>query len=126
MAEIEAPVRLPVLEPASCDGCGLCCEGIGSPVLVYQTYRGPAASHPMRPHDLPAELIAEIDEHFLGLSRGQEPQERCLWFDSQRRVCRHYEWRPPSCRDYELRGRECVERRRPFVGPPINTVRPEA
>lgn len=111
-------ISLPVLEPESCDGCGLCCEGIGSPVLLYQSYRGAGLPYPMRPAGLPAELIAEIDDHFLGLSRGQEPQERCLWFDPLRRVCRHYEWRPPICRDYELGGHACLEQRRPFVASP--------
>lgn len=120
---MEITAWLPVLEPASCDGCGLCCEGIGSPVLLYQSYRGSDAAHPMRPQGLPAELIAEIDDHFRGLSRGQEPQEQCLWFDPERRVCRHYEWRPPICRDYELGGQECLDRRRPCVGPGRNERR---
>jgi Fe-S-cluster containining protein len=106
---------LPMLEPDSCDECGLCCEGIGSPVLVYQSYRGPEGAHPTRPADLPTELIAEIDDHFLGLSRGQEPQDRCLWFDPVRRECRHYEWRPQVCRDYELGGRACLQLRQPCV-----------
>jgi Fe-S-cluster containining protein len=109
------PAWLPVLQPASCDGCGLCCEGIGSPVLVYQSYRGAESSHPMRPSDLPSELITEIDDHFLGLVRGQEPQEQCLWYDAERRVCRHYEWRPQVCRDYERGGSACLELRQPFV-----------
>ena len=110
-------VRLPVLVPESCNECGLCCEGIGSPVLLYQSYHGMESSHPVRPPGLPAELIAEIDEHFLGLSRGQEPQEGCLWFDPVHRMCRHYEWRPPVCRDYELGGSGCIALRRPFVRP---------
>ena len=34
---------------------------------------------------LPEELIQEIDCAFSGLLRGQEPQQRCLWFDEQQR-----------------------------------------
>lgn len=103
--------RLDVLTPQSCDGCGLCCEGIGSPVLLYVSRPELSGEHPFRPAELPAELIVEIDEHFLGMSRGQEPQERCLWFDPATRRCRHYAWRPQVCRDYELGGDACLLRR---------------
>ncbi|MBW3601064.1 MAG: YkgJ family cysteine cluster protein, partial [Planctomycetes bacterium] len=65
--------------------------------------------------DLPRELIEEIDRHFLGLDRGQEPQERCLWYDPHTRRCRHYAWRPQVCRDYELGGRACLALRRQHV-----------
>lgn len=102
---------LDVLQPASCDGCGLCCEGIGSPVLLYATRPGRRDFHPYRPDDLPTELAAEIDEHFSGLLRGQEPQERCLWFDPVGRACRHYQFRPQICKDYELAGPACLLRR---------------
>jgi Fe-S-cluster containining protein len=103
-----------VLEPTTCNGCGLCCEGIGSPVLVYQS-RPDGSAPASRPPGLPQELVGEIDAHFLGLARGQEPQEMCLWYDPAARRCRHYEWRPPVCREYELGGRACLELRRPFV-----------
>ncbi len=106
---------LPQLVPASCDNCGLCCQGIGSPVLVYQSQPRGSGPHPFRPPGLPQALIEEIDAHFLGLSRGQEPQSQCLWYDAAARRCRHYEWRPQVCRDYELAGRACLELRRPFA-----------
>lgn len=65
----------------------------------------------MRPKGLPQSLIDEIDDHFLGLARGEEPQEQCLWYDAASQRCRHYEWRPVICRDYELGGRACLELR---------------
>lgn len=98
--------------PTSCEGCGQCCQGIGSPVLLYASRKDFGESHPYRPADLPVELIAEIDEHFSGLLRGQEPQGQCLWYDPARRSCRHYEWRPQVCKDYELAGRACLQLRR--------------
>lgn len=104
-------VTLPLLEPDSCDGCGLCCEGIGSPVLLYASRPGIGEPHPFRPDNLPQELINEIDFHFSGLTRGQEPLERCLWFDPVSRWCRHYEHRPQICIDYELGGPSCLLRR---------------
>lgn len=97
--------------PTSCDRCGLCCQGIGSPVLIYATNRRWGDAHPFRPVDLPAELIAEIDDHFRGLTRGQEPQAECLWYDRTTQRCRHYEFRPQVCRDYELAGPACLQRR---------------
>ena len=106
--------QLTVINPESCAGCGLCCEGIGSPVALYTSRSEFGERHPFRPEGLPAELIAEIDEHFGGLYRGQEPQERCLWFDPAARQCRHYEWRPQICRDYELAGDACLLRRRQY------------
>lgn len=99
--------QLNVLSPESCADCGFCCEGIGSPIVLYASRPSSHGPHPFRPADLPAELIAEIDEHFVGLFRGQEPQERCLWFDPVARQCQHYEFRPQICRDYELGGSEC-------------------
>jgi Fe-S-cluster containining protein len=106
------------LTPDSCAGCGLCCQGIGSPVLLYQSRPAWGDQHPYRPEGLPAALIEEIDAHFAGLFRGQERQDQCLWYDPVTRACKHYEWRPKVCRDYELAGRECLELRRPFVSQP--------
>ncbi len=111
MADQRADVRLDVLQPDDCEECGLCCEGIGSPVLLYASRPRLAGPHPFRPPGLPQTLIDEIDETLGGLFRGQEPQDRCLWFDPITRRCRHYEWRPQVCRDYELGGRACLDRR---------------
>ena len=110
------PLQLEVLQPESCEGCGLCCEKIGSPVLLYQSRLRESGAHAFRPPGLPTELIREIDEHFNGLTRGQEPQDRCLWFDPATRRCKHYRWRPQICHDYELGGQACLHERRPFVG----------
>ncbi len=105
-------LSLPLLPPESCEGCGLCCEGIGSPVLLYASRTGLPNPHPFRPAELPQRLIEEIDSHFAGLTRGQEPQTLCLWYDINTRSCQHYEYRPQVCRDYELGGRACLQRRR--------------
>lgn len=111
----DSPLQFERLVPESCEGCGLCCEGIGSPVLLYQSRPAWEATHPYRPEGIPAHLIEEIDSHFQGLFRGQEPQDACLWYDQESRSCKHYEWRPEVCRDYELAGDACLEERRLFV-----------
>ncbi|MEI8381214.1 MAG: YkgJ family cysteine cluster protein [Planctomycetota bacterium] len=105
---------LPVI-PTSCEGCGVCCMGIGSPVVLYASRPHYATPHPFRPKDLPEDLVDEINVHFSGLLRGQEPQETCLWFDLQTRLCKHHEYRPQVCRDYEIGGRECLRERREAV-----------
>lgn len=110
-------LQLEVLQPESCAGCGLCCEEIGSPVLLYVTGPFQIEPHPFRPPGLPRELIDEIDERFAGLTRGQEPQDLCLWYDPVARRCKHYEWRPQVCHDYELGGRDCLDLRRVHVEP---------
>jgi len=96
----------------SCAECGLCCQGIGSPVLVYQSDPRLTGAHPLRPSGLPQSLIDEIDEHFQGLQRGQEPLDRCLWYDPAAKQCKHYQWRPQVCRDYELGGDACLDVRK--------------
>src|SRR5262245_59849235 len=62
-------LQLSMLHPQTCDACGLCCEGIGSPVLLYASRPDSAGAHPFRPPGLPEGLIREIDEQFLGLVR---------------------------------------------------------
>lgn len=106
---------LPILPPTSCEDCGACCLGIGSPIALYASRPHHAWPHPFRPDNLPRELIEEIDFHFSGLARGQEPQDCCLWFDSTTRRCKHHEFRPEVCRDYELGGRACLRRRREVI-----------
>ena len=106
---------LTLLNPNSCDNCGVCCEGIGSPVLLYASRPGFVAPHPFRPMDLPQELLDEIEVKFSGLTRGQESMERCLWFDPLNRRCQHYEYRPQVCRDYELGGESCRQVRQDAV-----------
>ena len=81
-------------------------------MLIYASRPGFPNPHPFRPATLPEELIQEIDSAFSGLLRGQEPQQRCLWFDEEQRGCRHYEFRPPICREYELGRTACQQRRR--------------
>ena len=40
---IGSDLGLLILSPDSCEGCGLCCEGIGSPVLLYSSRPGGVA-----------------------------------------------------------------------------------
>lgn len=98
--------------PASCDACGACCRQNGSPPLLLNSGLGSGDRHPYRFAGMPAELISEIDDAFLGLHRGQEPDDVCVWYDQAARQCRHYEWRPQVCRDFEIASAACLTARR--------------
>lgn len=109
------------LAPLDCTDCGACCRRNGSPVVVYNSGLNTAGGHPYRPEDLPPHLLAEIDEHFLGLRRGQEPGGACLWYDAKTARCRHYEWRPPACREFEVGCASCLSDRAALqIGPAID------
>ena len=107
-------MSLPLLAdtpPPDCTGCGACCERNGSPPLLLNSALGTSEAHPYRFPGMPAALIAEIDDHFLGLHRGQEPPGPCVWYDAARQRCRHYEWRPQICRDFEIGSPSCLSDR---------------
>lgn len=73
--------ELPILTR---DGCGACCLHSGVP---------PFRDHEW--HNVPIELVADI-RRFRGDMNGP-----CLWFDPETRRCRHYEFRPIGCREFE-------------------------
>ena len=79
---------------------------------MYNSGLGRGERHPFRPAGLPAELVEEIDAHFLGLHRGQEGPGPCLWYDAAALRCRHYQWRPQVCRDYAVGSPSCLSGRR--------------
>lgn len=113
--------RFEVLEPENCEGCGLCCEGIGSPVAIYTYRTSRSGPYLYRPKDLPEELAREIDLYFAGLWNGDVPQDACLWFDPVTRKCKHHEFRPWVCRQYEVASPACQLERRPYyVGSPLD------
>jgi Fe-S-cluster containining protein len=36
----------------------------------------------------------------------------CIWYDPDSRRCRHYDYRPRACRQFELGGPDCHDARR--------------
>ena len=108
-------VQFTVLQPDDCSNCGLCCYGIGSPVKMF-TYRyGHSGPYMFRPKDLPKELGDEIDSYFNSLTDGVEPLDHCLWFDEETGYCKHHQWRPQVCRDYETGCDACLNERKPYL-----------
>ena len=107
----------------TCEGCGACCRRQGSPpgfaaCLSGQTERA-------YPEDLeilasaPASLVSELADHYrrAALSGDTRLGKPCLWFDETTRGCRHYEFRPILCREFERGSVACHDwRRRLGVG----------
>lgn len=85
---------LPIIE--SCEGCGACCR---------QT--------PVPPFEDAEEIQREVPEEYLipvqeRIQSGEHMEvAACVWFDAERGLCRHYEFRPEACRRFEVSSFEC-------------------
>lgn len=95
---------LPVM---SCAGCGACCTNMGHP-RFWQAERGAAGDS--RWMDLPPELQDEIETHIRALEDVDIGQP-CIWYNAVTKQCRHYEYRPQICRDFEAGSFHCLRMR---------------
>ena len=81
--------QLPVID--NCDDCGACC--MVTPVPPFQPGEETVLN-------VPPELMKQVsrrveaDEHFEKIP--------CVWFNGDTKQCRHYEYRPKACRDFEI------------------------
>lgn len=106
------PIRtLPVVD--SCTACGACCMHQGHPPGFAACFGGRReCAYPedleilaTLPPSLREELadfyrtIAEHGNHRLG--------KPCLWFDPETRACRHYDFRPILCREFNRGSPAC-------------------
>jgi len=96
---------LPVL--TSCDGCGACCRTICAP-----PFRIDHEVNEPEIRNVPQELIEEFLPSWR--IRYQVEASPCMWFDETLLRCRHYEWRPTACREFELDSPYCHAVRREF------------
>ncbi|HEV3162449.1 MAG TPA: YkgJ family cysteine cluster protein [Isosphaeraceae bacterium] len=109
---------LPIIE--SCDGCGACCLVVTRPPF-YRVFDegGEDAWERLRWErpDLLAELLA--DDQKRRAAGGSFYGTPCSWFDAETGRCRHYEYRPRACREFEVSSEDCRDaRRRARVGEP--------
>ena len=88
-------VILPVL---SCDGCGKCCQHMVSPPF---TRPGELAK-------LPQALRTELKDFYANVRDSLPEEWPCLWLDQETKRCRHYDLRPPICREFEMGGEACL------------------
>jgi Fe-S-cluster containining protein len=118
---------LSVLE--SCDGCGACCFEQGAPPDYVALRLNPHFIHdPSFAEDaarltaLPAEAAQSLDDYLLAVDTDGTPRNGvCVWFDHDTRRCRHYDFRPSTCRVFELNGAGChIYRRRQGIPTPCS------
>ena len=120
---------LPVL-PADdpCRGCGACCLHLAEPPFVRIDDPEWERLQRERP-DLVAEIESDFARRHPGVTgRLSDPANRllvaawledhdgssgpCLWYDPATRRCRHYEYRPADCREFEPGEKECLRTRK--------------
>ena len=105
------PGTLPIIE--SCDGCGACCRVVSRPPfhrLLDETAEDTWERLRWERPDLVAELLA--DDRARRASGGPYYGTPCLWYDAGTGRCRHYDYRPRACREFELGGVDCRDARR--------------
>ena len=115
---------LPRADP--CGGCGKCCQHIGLPPFeAANPLFGPQPVSTRELSDaqladavldtellllMPADLRHAHAELVLGLVA--DPSGRpCPWYDPAANNCRHYDWRPATCRRFWAGDDRCVELR---------------
>jgi uncharacterized protein len=102
---------LPVID--SCDGCGACCLVVTSPpfYMVFEEMGEEAWERLGRERP---ELLAEIqaDYHARQKNGGPFYDTPCLWYDPETKRCRHYEYRPLACHEFEVGDEDCRDARR--------------
>ena len=102
---------LPVIE--SCDGCGACCRVVTRPPFsrVFDDCGEEAWERLKweRP-DLMTEFLA--DYRASKANGGPFYGTPCLWLDAETGRCRHYDYRPRACREFDVCGEDCRDARR--------------
>lgn len=118
------PSKRPQLSVISCSGCGACCLHMVQPPFSPPVIDPPPGYESMgdpEPHweRLVAErpnVAADLKAYSQRLWKGEGPEDGtpCYWFDPETRGCRHYEYRPDICREFELGGEGCLRARRTY------------
>ncbi len=85
-------------KPTNCDGCGVCCMGQNMLPLFENDY-------------LPPDMRASLDAVERGPCKGYDG-EACIWLDRFTGKCQHHEYRPGTCRAFEIGGEACMRIRK--------------
>jgi Fe-S-cluster containining protein len=103
--------RLPII--SSCDGCGACCLVVTAPPFYHVFGELGEEAWDRLARERPA-ILAELQADYQARRASGGPffGTPCLWFDAQSRRCRHYDYRPLACREFEIGGPDCCDARR--------------
>ena len=108
-----------------CSDCGRCCQHMGTPPMYAAAF--PLGGKPVwwfvKSEDAailaraPRKVREELRDYYHAVQRGEIADRSgqdvpCLWYDEVTRRCRHYEFRPTICREFEAGGEECAAWRR--------------
>jgi len=125
-------VSIPTLPVTNCDNCGACCRGMGTPpgFAAFYPIDGVIAewAEGTEDHELwlrfkadRPEAEAELQAYYDGVKDGTIVDRTagydlpCLWYDEATKRCRHYEYRPTTCREALQPGDEdCLRIRRMY------------
>lgn len=105
--------QLPVI--TNCDDCGACCTGQAA-LPVHLTGDGALRLDGVNP--LPGHLRDELRAAVDRFHRDGWPPDGspCIWYDAATKRCKHYEYRPTTCRDEVMPGDEACRRWRKIAG----------
>jgi Fe-S-cluster containining protein len=103
--------QLPVID--SCDDCGACCLVVTHPPF-YRIFDGDGEEAWERlKRECPGIIAALIGDQEKRRADGRPLYGTpCVWFDEPTRRCRHYEFRPRACREFEIGSPDCHDARR--------------
>ena len=95
----------------TCDGCGACCMGMGVPPFDEHGVNPVAVAEDDQDIEyqaLPAYLKAEVDAAW---ERGTASfaGKPCIWLDLDTQRCKHYEFRPVVCAEFDPGNDICLE-----------------
>ncbi len=97
-------VELDVIDPSiTCTDCGACCLHMGYPPFI---------SIDGEDEDWDA-LTGEMQEEIRDAqfdNRGDR-ELPCIWFDFDKRQCKHYDLRPDICEAFPVGGEGCLRHR---------------
>lgn len=101
----------------SCENCCSCCMHMDYPAYITGSDTQPPEEHWVNlPHDLKEELlqyIADYDEPAKG-----ELGTPCFWLDLEKKCCKHHEYRPNVCRDFDVGCTDCLGWRKEYYEQP--------
>lgn len=110
MTAVEIP-SLPTI--TDCDGCGACCLHMGYPTFLMPNDDRPGEE---QWESMPAPLKRDLLRYIESYSEPPDGQldGPCIWFDPEKRLCKHHAHRPRVCRDFRVGGGECRAWRRHY------------
>jgi Fe-S-cluster containining protein len=105
-------MSLPIV--TDCAGCDACCRHMGYPVFLHDSSsQADEEAWTWMPAELKRSLLASIEDY-------QTPPDGqldgpCLWLDTETGRCKHHEFRPQVCRDFQIGSRGCLDWRAVYL-----------